>query len=147
MKRYFASLAGAFLVGCGFVLPPAQPSGIAWGIPFVAEAVPDGALDPLDGYAVGYRVQVEAQYVGSAFLIAHELAHVWQWHHKRLLGEWRDVPCAVQVASRCNAREAHADAFAVAFIQAGCLPGDLGWPGGTVTGCRVPDPQNVPRIK
>lgn len=143
MKRLTAPLVGAFLVGCGVILPPAAPSGTAWGIPYVAEIVPDGSLDPLDGYATGYRVRVEAQYAGDVFLIAHELAHVWQWRHKRLMSEWRGVPCAVQPASHCNPREAHADAVGLAVLRAGCGPGDLGWPGGTVTGCRLPDPAEV----
>ena len=143
MKRLIAPLVGVFLMGCGMVLPPVAPSGTAWGIPYVAEIVPDGSLDPLDGYAVGYRVRVEAQYAGNTFLIAHELAHVWQWHHKRMMSEWRGVPCAVQAADRCTAHEAHADAVATAAARAGCLPGDLGWPGAAPSGCRLPHPSEI----
>lgn len=56
MKRLVAPFVGAFLMGCGVILPPAAPSETAWGIPYVAETVPDGSLDPFDGYVTGYRM-------------------------------------------------------------------------------------------
>lgn len=105
--------------------------------------VPAGSLDPFDGYAVAYRVRVEVPFAADVFLIAHELTHVWQWHHRRLMSEWAGAPCAVQPASHCSAREAHADAVALAVVAAGCGAGDLGWPGGAVTGCAVPDPVSI----
>ncbi|GGL18199.1 hypothetical protein [Deinococcus radiotolerans] len=141
-RRWSLTLLAALLTGCGQLLPPSSPTR-AWGVPYTALVVPDGSLNPFDGRADGYRVRIEARHASNTFLIAHELTHVWTWHHKRLMREWEGVPCAVQPAWHCTAREAHADAVAQAVVAAGCSAGDLGWPGVPPTGCTLPDPDDV----
>ncbi|GGR63000.1 hypothetical protein GCM10008959_26370 [Deinococcus seoulensis] len=138
----FLPLLALLLAGCGLLVPPVSPLR-AWGVPFMAEVVPAGALAPFQGFATAYHVRVEAPYTADVFLVAHELAHVWQWHHRNLMRDWAGVPCAVQVPGHCTPREAHADAVALAVLAAGCLPGDLGWPGGAVSGCVLPDPASI----
>lgn len=143
MLRFLLPSLTLLLVGCGLLVPPVSPLRV-WGIPYTAEVVPAGALDPYEGFTTAYHVEIEQPFTADTFLIAHELAHVWQWHRRRLMREWAGVPCAAQPAHHCNPREAHADAVALAVLAAGCLPGDLGWPGGAVSGCALPDPGFTP---
>ncbi len=141
MLRFLAPLGAVFLSACGLTLPPLS-GPVVWGIPYIAQTVPAGHFDPLDGLAVGYRVQLEEDRV-STFTVAHELAHVWQWEQRSVPLAWLGAPCAVQAEHRCNALEAHADAVGLAAVEAGCLPGDFGWPGEPRSGCVLPHPWAV----
>lgn len=145
MKRILAPILGAvFLTGCGTVLPPLQPSGTVWGIPYTLQIVPDTRLAPLLGQATGHRIELTQRAQGSLFAFAHELTHVWQWVHG-LPVRWIGQPCLVQPAHHCGqlGLEAQADAVAVAILQAGCTWGDLGLAGLVSNGCVLPDPATV----
>lgn len=138
--RVLAALILLALPACGTLTPP---NAVVWGVPVRYEmgAVGDG----LAGQAVmrGGVCRVTLTDV-NVFLVAHEATHC----HDRTYGlspAWEAAPpvCWIQEAHRCTPHEAHADAVARAVIRAGCDTGDLGWPGGRVTGCTLPDPRQV----
>lgn len=139
MKTLLPLLGAFFLSACGSLLPPLSGPQ-AWGVPYTAILAPPGSLAPFQARTVGYRVEVEQ---ASTFLVAHELTHVWQWHHRTLAREFAGHPCPMQPDWNCTPLEAQADTVALAVIAAGCLPGDLGWPGEPESGCLLPDPAGV----
>lgn len=131
MKRCAPILLALALTACGTALPPANPSGYVWGFGYQAQVmdtpIPVGDTHKQPGRTTGYRVSIARNWQ-VPWVVAHELAHVWQWHYKV-------IPA--------GGVEAHADAVARAVIRAGCETGDLGWPGGEVTGCTLPDPREI----
>lgn len=143
MNLWMAPLSGALLLlmACGTLLPPAAPSGRAWGVPYTLAYIPAGSLSPLYGQTIGHQVQIDERARGNLFVLAHELTHVYDWVHG-LPVRWIGQPCAVQPASHCGLSgvEAHADAVAIAVMRAGCNAGDLGIPDVTPSGCILPDP-------
>jgi hypothetical protein len=143
MRRILALLTGGvlLLVSCADFTPPAEPSGVVWGVPYTAQVVPEGSLGVYSGYTTGYRVKVQAS-SQDAWVIAHELTHVWQWQHGTP-AVWQGATCSRQPAWHCTNREAQADAVADAALAANCGPGDFGWPAGRVMGCLLPDPASV----
>jgi hypothetical protein len=144
MRRLFALLTGGVLLlgSCADFIPPAEPSGVAWGVPYLAQIVPHGSLGVYSGYTTGYRVRVDEAVSQDPFTVYHELTHVWQAAHGTP-AVWQGASCSHQPAWHCTAREAQADAVADAALAAHCLPGDVRWPSGTVTGCALPDPAAV----
>lgn len=145
--RITAVLLAIVLSSCGIVTPPATPDGVAWGVPYTAQIVPNGSLAPFAAVTRGYHVRIENRYAENVFVIAHELAHVYTWHHKLNLSAWRGVPCGDGMEDRCNAAEAYADAVADAVLDADCALGDLGWPGAAPSGCRLPHPSEIHPLK
>ncbi|CAM4435590.1 DUF4157 domain-containing protein [Deinococcus marmoris] len=133
-------MALLLLTACAPNLPPDSPT--VWGLPYQALQVPDGSLAPLAAFASRNTVRIEAGQV-STRMVAHELTHIWQQAHQAVPVAFLGAPCLRQPAWNCNALEAHADAVGEAAVQAGCGPGDFGWPDGQITGCRIPDPLEV----
>ena len=138
--RVLAALILLALSACGTLTPP---NAVVWGVPVRYELadVPGDLVGQAVVRGMTCRVTVEE---ATVFLVAHEATHC----HDRMYGlipAWEAAPpvCWIQEAHRCTPHEAHADAVARAVILAGCETGDLGWPGGEVTGCTLPDPRHV----
>lgn len=143
IKRLLMLATTLMLASCGGHAPPATPNGSVWGIPIEYRlGDPAGDLVGLAEHRVGGCV-VTVLYA-DPWLLGHEATHCWVEQHGVPDG-WEGVACIVQEPWRCTAEEALADWTAVAIVKAGCLPGDLGWPGGEVGGCVAPDPASTTR--
>lgn len=139
--RLSALLLPLLLAACGSYAPPAAPNAIVWGLPVEYRlGDPDGDLIGLAEHRVGGCV-VTVLYA-DPWLIGHEATHCWAEQHG-VPAVWEGARCIVQEPWRCTAEEALADWTARAIVEAGCLPGDLGWPGGEVAGCALPRPDEV----
>lgn len=145
MKRFALSiLLPLALAGCGWYRAPNAPANASlWGVPIhYRQGELSGTLLGLAEHPFGGACQVTVLQV-QTWVVAHEAAHCWVEAHGMPVG-WDAAPCMWQSPVHCSPEEAFADRVGWLIEQAGCTPGDLGWPGMPRAECVLPDPARVP---